>query len=188
MRDWFEPCDRNLPDDQHRRDRRHCGWHRSHAASAAVHADFAVAAIGGRCRPLGGAGVADKGIGLRGGFGCRLGGAEARDQARERNRISGGERNNAPLQRSLGDRFGHRRFAHRRHTHSQVSEDRLPDDKQPSGKEIPTPAESPPDNPRQVFGNVFGDARLPEKCLTYNVALLVALPSPGAAARFRQGD
>jgi hypothetical protein len=64
----------------------------------------------------------------------------------------------------------------------------LPDDKQPSGKEIPTPAESPPDTPRQVFGEVFGDARLPEKCLTYNVALLVALPSPGAAARLSQSD
>jgi hypothetical protein len=137
--------------------------------------------------------MTDNGVGLRDGIGCRLGGAEARDQACERNRISGGERKNALLQRSLGERFGHsgfghRGFAHRRHTHSQVSDDRLPDDKQSSGKEIPTPAESPPDNPRQVFGDVFGDARLPEKCLTYNVALLVALPSLGAAARLRQGD
>ena len=190
MRERFEPYDRNLPDDRHRRGRRHCGWHRGDAANATVHTGFAVAVVGGRRRPLGGAGVADNGIGLRDGVGCCLGGAEARDQARERNRISGGERNNALLQRSLGERFGHRRFANRHfahghHTHSQVSEDRLPDDKQPSGKEIPTPAESRPDNPRQVFGEVFavfgevfGDARLPEKCLTYNVALLVALPSP----------
>jgi hypothetical protein len=174
MRDWFEPCERDLPDDHHRRGRRQCGWHRGHAANAAVHTDFAIALVGGRRRPLGGASVADKGIGLRGGFGCRLGSTGTRDQARERNRISGGERNNALLQRSLGECFGHRGLAHRRHTHGQVSEDRLPDDKQPSGKEIPTPAESPPDNPRAVFG----DARLPEKCLTYNVALLVALPSP----------
>jgi hypothetical protein len=104
--------------------------------------------------------MTDNGVGLRDGIGCRLGGAEARDQACKRNRIGGGERNNALPQRSLGERFGHRRFgprrfanrrfAHRRHTHSQASEDRLPDDKQPSGKEIPTPSESPPDNPRHI--------------------------------------
>lgn len=65
--------------------------------------------------------MTDNGVGLRNGFGYRLGGAEARDQARERNRISGDERNKALLQRSLGERFAHRRCAH-----NQASKDRFP--------------------------------------------------------------
>jgi len=119
--------------------------------------------------------MTDNGVGLRNGIGCRLGGAEARDQAGERNRISGGKRNNALLQRPLGECDAHNQVP-------QASFRRLaPMTNSLAAKKFPHQPESPPDNPRQVFGEVFGevlgDARLPEKCLTYNVALLVALPS-----------
>ena len=57
-----------------------------------------------------------------------LGGAKTRDQARERNRVSRDERNNALPQWPLRERHAHNRSSP------------LVDYEHPSGKEIPSPA------------------------------------------------
>jgi hypothetical protein len=78
-------------------------------AAAAIEADFAVV-FGGRGRLLtGDDAVADDATRNGGRFGRSPRGAETRDQARERNRISGRQRDHALPQRPLSEEFAQAR-------------------------------------------------------------------------------
>jgi hypothetical protein len=87
-----------------RRRHRHC--HGQAAIAARSNADFAGRLVG-RGRGLLGAAVAKDGLRLIDGLGGRARGAKIRNKAGERNRISGGQRNQALPQRPLGESCPH---------------------------------------------------------------------------------
>jgi hypothetical protein len=106
---------------------RHC--HGQATTAARSNADFAVSVVGRRGRLLGAATVTKHGLRLINGFGCRLCRRESGYQAGERNRIGGGQRNQALPQRPLGESC----------PHHPLSRHWSPTDKQPNAKEIPLP-------------------------------------------------
>jgi hypothetical protein len=106
---------------------RHC--HGQATVTARSDADFAVSLVGRGSRLLGATTVAKNGLRLIDGFGCRPCGRKSGYQAGERNRISGGERNQALPQRPLGESC----------PHHPLSRHWSPTDKQPNAKEIPLP-------------------------------------------------
>jgi hypothetical protein len=83
---------------------RHC--HGQAAIAARSNADFAGRLVGRGGRLLGAA-VAKNGLRLIDGFGYRPRGRKSGYQAGERNRISGGQRNQALPQRPLGECYPH---------------------------------------------------------------------------------
>jgi len=89
-----------------RRRQRH---HQQQAAdAAAIDANFAVALVRGRCGLPSDNAMAQDAARLGGGFGCGAPGADTRDQAGQRNRVSGSERDDAPPQRVPSEVLAHR--------------------------------------------------------------------------------
>src|SRR5215469_3340779 len=136
-RGQIKPLERELRrpgcGDGWRNDRRQ----RSHAADTGFKADRAVALVRAGCWPsLGDVAVANDATSTVNRVGRRLGGAKACNQAGERNRVSGDERDNALPKWPLREC----------HAHNTVSPpfDRY---KQLTGKEIPSPAVKPRKSP-----------------------------------------
>jgi hypothetical protein len=109
--------------------RRYRRCHRQAADAAAIGADCIPCPVGRGGRLIGNNAMANNVIGLRDGIGSGPRSAKIRNQAGERNRISGGQRNNALPQCSPREPHAHNRSPP------------VVDYEHPSGKEIPSPAE-----------------------------------------------
>jgi hypothetical protein len=130
-RKWRQPSAQSMRHGGGDERRRYCRRHRQAADAAAIGTNCIPCSIGRGGRLIGDNAMTNNIVGLRDGVGRRARGTEIRDQAGERNGISGGQRNNALPQCPL------------REPHAHNLSPPLVDYEHPSGKEIPSPAEKP---------------------------------------------
>ena len=117
-RRWIESFERELRRARRRDSRRHDCRQRADAADTGFEADRAVTVVRSGRRPLGAVAVANNPISAVERFNRGLGGAKARGQARQRNRIGGNKRDYALPQWAPGESVTHGRSptAHRPQT------------------------------------------------------------------------